>query len=260
MSLNEMELDGVTMYTGIIRDNTERKRADKIKTEFVGTVSHELRTPLTAIRGSLGLVNGGIFGDIPEKAKELLTTASRNTERLLNLINDLLDMQKIEAGKMEFHYTQVDLKDQIEKSIADNISYAEQYQVDIQKGNIVDDVMVWIDTHRLSQIMANLLSNAAKFSQKNDTVVIHSVIQDGYAQVSVVDNGEGIPAEFHDKIFSKFSQNDSSNTRQKGGTGLGLSITRTMIEAMGGRINFKSENGEGTTFNVYIPLYKKHVK
>ena len=254
VSLNEMEIDNEIMYTCIVRDSTERKRADKLKTEFVGTVSHELRTPLTAIRGSLGLVNGGVFGDIPKKAQELLVTAARNTERLLNLINDLLDIQKIEAGKMEFHITRVELMDALQKSVTDNMAYAEQYNVDIQICEKPDEMIVNVDPHRFSQIMSNLLSNAAKFSPENDTVKIFVSNEGEFAKISVVDNGEGIPAEFHDKIFNKFSQNDSSTTRQKGGTGLGLAITRQMIEAMRGRIDFTSVEGKGTTFNIYLPI------
>lgn len=254
ITLNEMDIDGVSMYTGIVRDITERKRAEKIKNEFVSTVSHELRTPLTSIRGSLGLVTGGVLGEIPEKAQDLLKTANRNTERLMNLINDLLDIQKIEAGKLEYSFSQVEVMDVIEKSVTDNLGYAEQYGVNIQLGDRADNVIVNTDPHRLSQIMANLISNAAKFSLRNGIVTIHSSIDDKFAKISVVDKGEGIPAEFHEKIFSKFSQNDSSATRQKGGTGLGLSITKKMIEKMGGKIDFTSIIGEGTTFNVYLPL------
>jgi len=256
MSLNEIEIDSKLMYSAIIRDNTIRKRTEKTKTEFIGTVSHELRTPLTAIRGSLGLINGGAVGDIPAKAKDLLNTAGRNTERLLNLINDLLDIQKIEAGKMECQFARVDLKDVIEKSISDNASYADQFNVVIQNDNTLTDAFVYIDSHRLSQVMANLLSNAAKFSPENSKVKIATSIEGSFVKISVVDQGEGIPENFHKKIFSKFSQNDSSTTRQKGGTGLGLSITKQIMEIMGGKIDFTSIFGEGTTFNIYVPLVK----
>jgi len=254
MSLNEMEIDGESMYTAIVRDNTERKRADKLKTEFVSTVSHELRTPLTAIRGSLGLVNAGVLGNIPEKASELLLTANRNADRLLNLINDLLDIQKIEAGKMEYQYTNVDLMALLENSVLDNASYAEQFKVGIELGEKVENVAVYADAHRLSQIIANLLSNAAKFSHRDSKIYIHISIEGELAKISIADQGDGMPEEYHSKVFAKFSQSDSSDTRKIGGTGLGLAISKQMIESMDGKIDFTSVLGEGTTFNIYIPI------
>ena len=251
---NKMIIDDAVMHTCIVRDITERKRIDKMKTEFVSNVSHELRTPLTSIRGALGLVTSGVLDDFPEKAKELLETATRNTDRLMHLINDILDMQKIEAGKLDFSFSLIDLLDVIEKSITDNINYTKQYNVDIQLGTVSYDIIVKSDPIRLAQIMSNLLSNAAKFSDKNTTIFIHMIKEGRFAKVSVVDTGEGIPEDYFDKIFTKFSQNDASATREKGGTGLGLSISKQMIEAMGGKIDFTSALGKGSTFNIYIPL------
>ena len=251
---NKMIIDDAVMYTCIVRDITERKRIDKMKTEFVSNVSHELRTPLTSIRGALGLVTSGALDDLPEKANELLETATRNTDRLMHLINDILDMQKIEAGKLDFTFSLIDLLDVIEKSITDNINYTKQYNVDIQLGTVSYDIIVKSDPLRLAQIMSNLLSNAAKFSDENTTIFIHMTKEDRFAKVSVVDTGEGIPEDYFDKIFTKFSQNDASSTREKGGTGLGLSISKQMIEVMGGKIDFTSTLGKGSTFNIYIPL------
>ena len=252
--LNRMILDDTIMYTCIVRDITERKRVEKMKDEFVSTVSHELRTPLTSIRGALSLVTSGVLDDSPEKANELLETAGRNTERLMHLINDILDMQKIEAGKLEYNFSQIDLMDAIEKSITDNLSYATQYHVNIQLGDKVENIIVKTDPLRLAQIMSNLLSNAAKFSHKNSTIYIHTTIENKFAKISVVDSGEGIPEEYFDKIFSKFSQNDASATKEKGGTGLGLAISKQMIETMEGSIDFTSTLGQGSSFNIYIPL------
>ena len=252
--LNRMIINDTIMYTCIIRDITERKRVEKMKDEFVSTVSHELRTPLTSIRGALSLVTSGVLDDSPEKANELLETASRNTERLMHLINDILDMQKIEAGKLEYSFSKIDLMDAIEKSITDNLSYAKQYHVDIQLGDTVEGIMVKVDPLRLAQIMSNLISNAAKFSNKNSSIFIHTNIENKTAKISIVDNGEGIPEEYFDKIFHKFSQNDASATKEKGGTGLGLAISKQMIEAMGGSIDFTSTLGKGTSFNIYIPF------
>ena len=253
-ALNGMIIDDTLMYTCIVRDITERKRVEKIKDEFVSTVSHELRTPLTSIHGALGLVLSGALDELPEKANELLETADRNTERLMHLINDILDMQKIEAGKLEYSFSQINLLDTIEKSLTDNLSYAKQYHVNIQLGDKVDDVIVKVDPLRLAQIMSNLLSNAAKFSNKNSTIFIHTNINNKLAKISVVDTGEGIPEEYFDKIFSKFSQYDASATKEKGGTGLGLAISKQMIEAMGGSIDFTSTIGKGTSFNIYLPI------
>ena len=253
-ALNGMIIDDTLMYTCIVRDITERKRVEKIKDEFVSTVSHELRTPLTSIHGALGLVLSGALDELPEKVNELLETADRNTERLMHLINDILDMQKIEAGKLEYSFSQINLLDTIEKSLTDNLSYAKQYHVNIQLGDKVDDVIVKVDPLRLAQIMSNLLSNAAKFSNKNSTIFIHTNINNKLAKISVVDTGEGIPEEYFDKIFSKFSQYDASATKEKGGTGLGLAISKQMIEAMGGSIDFTSTIGKGTSFNIYLPI------
>lgn len=255
-TLNGMIVDDSIMYTCIVRDITERKRVEKMKDEFVSTVSHELRTPLTSIRGALSLVTSGVLDDLPEKANELLETAGRNTERLMHLINDILDMQKIEAGKLEYSFSQVDLMDALEKSITDNLSYAKQYHVNIQPGDKVENIIVKTDPLRLAQIMSNLISNAAKFSHKNSTIFIHTKIENKFAKISVVDSGEGIPEEYFDKIFSKFSQHDASATKEKGGTGLGLAISKQMIEAMGGSIDFTSTLGKGTSFNIYIPISK----
>ena len=254
ITLNSMTIDDTIMYTCIVRDITERKRVEKMKDEFVSTVSHELRTPLTSIRGALSLVTSGVLDDLPEKANELLETAARNTERLMHLINDILDMQKIEAGKLEYSISQIDLMDAVEKSITDNLSYAKQYHVNIEPGDKIDDIVVNVDPLRLAQIMSNLISNAAKFSNKNSTIYIHTNIENKFAKISVVDTGAGIPEEYFDKIFSKFSQNDASATKEKGGTGLGLAISKQMIEAMGGSIDFTSIIGKGTSFNIYIPI------
>ncbi len=254
IALNRMIIDDSIMYACIIRDITERKRVEKMKDEFVSTVSHELRTPLTSIRGALGLVTSGALDNLPEKAGELLETAHRNTERLMHLINDILDIQKIEAGKLDFNFKQFDLNDAIHKSLSDNLHYAKEYNVNIKIGESVENVIVNIDPLRLAQVMSNLLSNAAKFSNENGTVFIHTTADEHQAKISVVDSGEGIPEEYFDKIFHKFSQNDASSTKEKGGTGLGLAISKEMIEAMEGSIDFTSTAGQGSSFNIYIPL------
>ena len=254
ITLNEMIVNNNIMYNCIVRNISERKITHRMQVEFVSNISHELRTPLTSIRGALGLVNSGVLKENPDKTEELLTTAYNNTERLMNVINDLLDMQKIEAGKLDFNIKQVNLTVAMKKVITENKIYARQYNVNIDFIETDSNLMINVDPQRFDQIMSNLLSNAVKFSYKNTSVLISTTIKGPYAKISVTDSGEGIPKDFFDTIFDKFTQNDASATRAKGGTGLGLAITKQMIESMAGAIDFSSIVGEGTTFNIYIPL------
>lgn len=254
LAVNEMVVGGEKIYTGVVRDITERKQMDKMKNEFISTVSHELRTPLTSIRGSLGLLAGGTVGDLPESANEMLKIASNNTERLLLLINDILDIQKIESGNISFKFESVDLKPFIEKAISEHADYGKQYGVTFEISHMLEGVKVYADKDRLMQVMGNLLSNASKFSNKGDAVHISMAAhQDDRLRISVTDYGRGIPAEFQSKLFDRFTQSDSSDTRTKGGTGLGLSITKVIIEKHGGLIDFISKEGIGSTFYIELP-------
>ncbi|MCK4708688.1 MAG: response regulator, partial [Gammaproteobacteria bacterium] len=215
---------------------------------------HELRTPLTAIRGSLGLITGGAVGEVPQKVGELIKIAGNNTERLLMLINDILDVEKIEAGSMSFQFENLLLMPLIEQVLQDNAAYAEQFSVELVLMDRVEDARVTVDQGRLMQVMANLLSNAAKFSLENGKVEISiNRLQDDKIRISVTDHGAGIPETFQPKLFDKFTQSDSSDTRQKGGTGLGLSITKAIVEKHNGQIGFKTRQGAGTTFYVDLP-------
>lgn len=238
----------------VVHDVTELKRAEKLKREFVSIVSHELRTPLTSIRGSLGLLTSGFLGSFSEKAKKLLEIANNNCERLLLLINDILDIEKIEAGKMEFQFKSINLKQIIEEAVDANKMYAEKYSVSLQIKYPKKKLMVNVDTGRLMQVLANLLSNACKFSPPNSTVMIEVKRLDEKVRVSVIDNGVGISEEFQSRVFQKFSQADSSDTRRKGGTGLGLNISKSIIEEMGGTLNFISKPNQGSTFYFELPL------
>jgi len=253
LSVSEMMVDGKKLYTGVIRDITERKQIDKMKNEFISTVSHELRTPLTAIRGSLSLINGGVVGPMPDAAQEMLEIAGNNTERLLMLINDILDIQKIESGQMSFKFKDVELISFLKQAIEAHQSYGEEYGVGFVVESELSEAHVFADSNRLMQVVANLLSNAAKFSPKGDTVTLTVAELDNIIRMSVTDNGHGIPKEFHSKLFDKFTQSDSSDTRQKGGTGLGLNITKAIVKKHGGRINFITTEGVGTTFVVDFP-------
>ena len=254
LAVSEMVLDGEKLFVGITRDITERTEMDKMKNEFISTVSHELRTPLTSIRGSLGLITGGAVGELPAETNDMLKIASNNTERLLLLINDILDIQKIESGQMAFNFQSMDVMSFLEQALEENAAYGEQYGVKFVLSTKINDFQVYGDKDRMMQVMANLLSNAAKFSKENDTVEISVAHHHGDTiRISVTDHGTGIPQEFRSKLFDKFTQSDSSDTRQKGGTGLGLSITKVIVEKHGGLIDFVSREGIGTTFYIELP-------
>ena len=238
-------------------DITERQKVERMKNEFVSMVSHELRTPLTSIRGSLSLIAGGVTGEIPPQAKELVNIAFKNSERLVLLINDILDIEKIESGKMDFQMEPVELVPLVERAIAANRAYGEQFGVQFQlklEDNL-KGININVDSHRLMQVISNLLSNAAKFSPANETVTIAATRQQKTVRVAVSDRGAGIPEAFRPKIFQKFAQADSTTTREKGGTGLGLSISKAIIEKLGGTIGFETETNAGTTFYFYLPQW-----
>ena len=238
-------------------DVTELKRIDRMKSEFVSTVSHELRTPLTSIRGSLGLVWGGVTGELPEKAKALVGIAKNNCERLIRLINDILDSEKIESGKMRFEMQPVELEPLMEQVLAANEGFAAQHQVKLVLRTGSHPVCVNVDSDRLTQVVTNLLSNAIKFSPAQGTVQI--LVRSGAerVRVEISDEGPGIPQEFRQHIFQKFSQADASDTRQRGGTGLGLNISKAMLERMDGSIGFTTEQNVGTTFFFELPQWKE---
>ncbi|HLY11537.1 MAG TPA: ATP-binding protein, partial [Planctomycetota bacterium] len=237
----------------VIRDISKRKEIERMKDEFVSTVSHELRTPLTSIQGSLGLIANGVLGAMPSGAKPLVDIAYKNCSRLVLLINDILDSEKIAAGKMAFTFKEQEIMPLLEHAVEANRSYGAQYGVRFEIGAGVPSARVDVDHDRLIQVLTNLLSNAAKFSPKGDVVSLSVRRVDHRLRISVSDHGPGIPTEFRDRIFQKFSQADSSDRRAKGGTGLGLSISKTIVEKHGGSLSFETESGKGTTFTIELP-------
>lgn len=251
---NDSERHGAII---VMRDITDTKAIERMKAEFVATVSHELRTPITSIRGSLGLIAGGVTGPLEAKTRNLVEIALRNSDRLARLINDLLDMEKMETGKMQFEMQAHPLAALIEQAVEANSGYAQAFNVRYVIRSAPSSIVVSTDSFRLLQVMSNLLSNAAKFSPAHSTVEINVTdrLVNGIAvaRVDVTDKGPGIPEEFHARIFQKFSQADASDARIKSGTGLGLAICKTIIEQMRGNIGYETELGVGTTFYFEIP-------
>lgn len=237
----------------IVRDITERKEIERLKNEFISTVSHELRTPLTSIIGSLGLMRGNALGEDPRQVRQLIEVAHGNSERLVRLINDILDIEKIESGSMEFEMRPVDLNALVEQAIADNEGYANRFGVILVRERNVPDASITGDWHRLLQVMANLISNASKFSPAGSRVDLKLTPNGKAVRVAVTDNGPGVPLDFRDTIFDKFTQSDMSDSREKGGTGLGLSISKAIVEVHGGRIGFRNNAEGGATFYFDLP-------
>ncbi|NQD92281.1 PAS domain S-box protein [Pseudomonas sp. CrR25] len=253
LAVSQISHQGEQRFIAVIRDISERKRIEQMKNEFVSTVSHELRTPLTAIAGSLGLINGGALGEVPAPMQQMLSIAQGNSQRLGELINDLLDMDKLVAGKMQFECAEQPLMPLIEQALEHNQPYAQQFGVRLDLLESDDRVRVLVDPQRLLQVLANLLSNAAKFSHSGHAVEVRVQRRGGQVRVSVHDRGHGIPERFKARIFSKFSQADATDTRNKGGTGLGLAISKEIIERLDGRIGFDSLEGQGATFWFELP-------
>lgn len=247
------DADGRTIWDGSIIDITEQKIAAKLKDEFISTVSHELRTPLTSIRGALRLVIASGSSDLSPKVVNMLDIADRNSERLVLLINDILDMQKIRAGQMQFSLSPHDLRPHAESALASSESYAPEKQITFVLDDRAAGKMANIDPIRFEQVLANLLSNSIKFSPKGGTVTLSLQLLANKLRVSVKDEGIGIQAEFRDGLFQPFSQSETSSTRSVGGTGLGLSISKALVEAMNGHLSFESVEGHGATFHIDLP-------
>jgi PAS domain S-box-containing protein len=247
--------DGSVKYlVAQIQDITERREVERVKNELISTVSHELRTPVTAIRGALGLLAGTMAAELPLKVRNLIDIANKNSERLILLVNDMLDIDKIASGKMQFDMRREFVAPMILSAIETNQPYADRFGVQIGTNAGDVDAQVRVDPARLQQVMSNLLSNAAKFSPVGGQVEVTLSVDDQTCRVEVTDQGQGVSKDFAPLIFSKFSQADSSATRTKYGSGLGLHISREIITQMGGAIGFDSEPDKGATFWIELPL------
>jgi len=235
-------------YVAVLRDITERQAAARAKSQFVAMVSHELRTPLTSIKGGLGLLTMTAAAEMSERSRSILTIAQRNTDRLIVLINDILDLEKIDAGMMDFRMEHSDLTAVIREAIEMNGSYGAQFGVQFVGVGLDRPVLVDCSPERLLQVLTNLMSNAAKFSKPGDTVQVGLSDLGGKVRIYVKDRGAGIPLEAQPRILERFTQADSSDRRKVGGSGLGLSIVKAIVERHGAEIRFDSRPGQGSEF------------
>jgi PAS domain S-box-containing protein len=242
---------------GALQDITQRKEAEKTKDEFLSVVGHELRTPLTSIRGSLGLLEGGVLGELPEEATSILSIAVINTDRLVRLINDILDVERLSSGRVEIALNPVKATDLVHQATQTVQVTATLSQVKLQSE--ATDLLVCADHDRIIQVLVNLIGNAIKFSPPESTITTTVTADDGWATFSIQDQGRGIPADRIEAIFERFRQIDASDAREKGGTGLGLPIARSIVEHHGGRMWAESTPGAGSTFHFTLPLHGEQV-
>lgn len=240
----------------IFHDITRRHESERLKKELVSTVSHELRSPLTAIKGAMGLVLAGSAGAIPRRAHEMIQIAHRNSDRLILIINDILDLDKIADGAMVFDNAEVNLNDVIETAAEAIAGFSQRFDVGVTVVSDCPDAVSFVDPNRMVQVLVNLLSNAIKFSPTGGNVTISLSFHDGFNRISVADTGDGIPLADQELVFQRFVQFGQKNQAATGGTGLGLSIVQAIVEKQGSQISFNSVFGSGTTFFVDVPVYE----
>lgn len=245
--------DKIVGIVEIARDITASKRNEQMKNEFVATVSHELRTPLTSIMGSIGLLVVAPASGLPDSAVRMLNIALSNCKRLANIVNDILDIEKIESGKMDFERRPVEMLGLVDQVIQANQGMAASYGVTVRIDDGSMAAVAFCDPDRVTQVIANLLSNAIKFSPRDEEVVLNIEHVGAAVRISVRDHGPGIPADYKDRIFDKFVQVDATDQRQRGGTGLGLSIVKEIVSRLDGTISFKAAPQRGTVFIVELP-------
>ena len=254
LSVELIELAGTPCTLSIMNDITEHKR---LENEFISLVSHELRTPMTSMMGALDLLSSGKLGTLTEQGQQVLNIGIKNTERLIRLVNDILDLERMKSGKITMQQVEYNIVTLLTHAIETMSPMAKQAQINLslEIGN-PGPINLLIDPDRILQTLTNLLSNAIKFSEPNQTIYVKADKQSDWLQISVQDSGRGIPANKLQNIFERFQQVDASDSRQKGGTGLGLAICRHIIEQHNGKIWVESILGQGSTFYVNLPLGK----
>jgi PAS domain S-box-containing protein len=251
LALFAFDSGGRRFFAGNLRDLSGRQEVERLKAEFVATVSHELRTPLTAIRGALGLLAGGVVGPLSEEARQAVDVAERNAVRLMTLINDILDLERLEQGRVELDLGEVAVADVLERAVDTIAPLAAERGVALEVPRT--SARAWADADRLAQVVVNLLSNAVKFSPAGSPVTLAVLESAQWVEVRVTDRGRGIPAAYHEVIFERFRQVAASDARDHGGSGLGLAIAKSLVERHGGRIGVESDEGRGSTFWFRVP-------
>jgi len=222
------------------------KEVERLKQAFLSTVSHELRTPLTSIRGSLGLLASGAVGALSADVVEVVAIAERNAVRLMALINDILDLERLETGTIELQFAQVPIESILRRAMESCATFGQAHGVTVEAPDVVS--VVWADADRIVQVLVNLLSNAVKFSPPGGVVTIGVERREQWVEFRVTDCGRGVPVAYRRAIFERFRQLETSDAREKGGTGLGLAICKSIIEQHGGMLGVESEEGCGSTF------------
>ena len=260
VGLNPVQTGGDVAVLCTVVDLSERNRVERLKDEFVATVSHELRTPLTSIAGALGLLVGNASDTLPSSTLRLLTIAQSNSQRLVRLVSSILDMEKIESGKVVFVLKRIEVRSLVDQAIEANRGFADSYSVRIRLDPASEAGELRSDPDWLDQIVTNLLSNAIKFSPPGEEVVVGIERRGGNIRVSVRDHGCGVPDKFKGRVFEKFAQADNSDARTKGGTGLGLSIVKQIVTRLGGEVGFADAPGGGAIFHVELPAWEQEFK
>ncbi len=240
-------------FLTMVQDISELKRVEQMQNEFISTVSHELRSPLTSIRASLGLLVGGVAGELPKAARELAAIGERNCERLIRLVNDILDTERMESGRMRFELQATDLRVLASRAVESMQGLAVGRGVQLRLAAPEYALGANVDADRFIEVLTNLVSNAVKFSPAASTVEIALSAAGGRVRLEVRDHGPGIPKDFESRIFQRFAQADSTSTRAQGGTGLGLYIAHEIVKRLGGTIGYDTKPGAGTTFHVELP-------
>lgn len=257
IDINAVETRDGVLFLAVITDLTERRRAEELKDDFVATVSHELRTPLTAIAAALALIRNGGCGDLPPAAARLIDIACGNAGRLTRLINDILDVEKAESGRMVFHLQPVEMRSLLQSALDSNRWLAAETGVKLRLACEAPAAKVNADPDRLTQVVANLLSNAIKYSPAGEEVLVTLAEGSGHVRIGVRDRGAGIPEKFKPRVFERFAQAEVQGEKRRGGSGLGLCIVKEIIHRLGGEVGFDSSVGHGTLFWFELPSFQE---